>query len=279
MPVKTIPCDYHSHNRRCGHAVGELNDYVEAALSLGMREVGLSDHNPAWFAEGDQPMPSIQMAKSELPNYVAEAQQLKERYAGRITVKLGIEADFFDGEEAERGLDAFLKSQPFDYVLGSVHFVRRAGIFDRSRWERENAEETYAEYYRLVALAAKSGRFDILSHLTAVEAYGPAVSGALAARLYTPVAEAAAAAGCVVEVNTSGYRKMGGDDPFPNRRMLRLLVDAGVPLTFGGDSHQPGEVGYARDRVLALLRDLGVRADEPEPITVRRQPLLAFRTR
>ena len=77
--------------------------------------------------------------------------------------------------------------------------------------------------------------FDILSHLSVVEAYGPPIGDRAAARLYPEVTAAVAASGCVVEVNTSGYRKMGGDDPFPNRRLLRLLIDAGVPLTFGAD--------------------------------------------
>ena len=55
MSLRNIPFDYHSHNYRCGHAVGTLADYIEAGHSLGYTEFGLSDHNPAWFAEGDQP--------------------------------------------------------------------------------------------------------------------------------------------------------------------------------------------------------------------------------
>ncbi len=269
-----IRFDYHSHHQRCGHAAGEMADYIEAAKALGLAEFGVSDHCPPFFFEGDDPTPQTSMAKSELPGYVAEATALKERYAGQIAVKVGIEADFVEGwEEAYRDV---LAAHPFDYVLGSVHWVGGSHIFDRTRWEREDAQATYTDYYRLVTLAARSGLFDILSHLTAIEAYGPPLGDALARRLYPPLVEAVAAAGMAVEVNTSGFRKMGGEDPFPNRRMLRLLAGAGVPLTFGSDAHRPDEVGYARGRVEVLLRDLGRDVDGPRDVTVRRGAIKAY---
>lgn len=253
-----------------------MSDYIDAAIALGMTQFGVSDHGPAYFRPGDHPLPGTQMARSELPHYISDALALKQQYEGRIAVKLGVEADFIPGQEAE--LAEILQAHPFDYVLGSVHYAYDISIFSRTRWETEAAANVYTEYYRLVQRAAALGLFDILSHLTAVEAYGPPLPDDLAERLYPPVAQAIAASGCLVEINTSGYRKMGGDDPFPNRRMLRHLIAAGVPLTFGSDCHKPEEVGFGRERVLALLNELGVRTDAPQPVTLRRGPLLAFAT-
>ena len=270
-----ITFDYHSHNRRCGHAAGELADYIEAAKALGLNEFGVSDHCPMLFWEGDDPAPGTAMAKSELADYVAEATALKQQYAGQVTVKVGIEADFVEGwEDAYREL---LAAHPFDYARGSLHWVGQSNIFDRTRWQREDPPETYREYYRLLAAAARSGIFDILSHLTAVESYGPPIGEALADRLYPPVVEAIAASGAIVEINTSGFRKMGGDDPFPNRKLLRLLAGANVPLTFGSDAHRPDEVGFAQGRVEAILRDLDIDVDAPQDITIRRGTIKAFR--
>jgi histidinol-phosphatase (PHP family) len=274
---RSIFFDFHSHHVRCGHAAGQISDYIDAAIACGMTEFGVSDHGPAYFKPGDHPMPGTQMASSELPHYVREAFELKKRYAGRIDVKVGTEADYIEGKESE--LADILNAHSFDYVLGSVHYALNISIFSRTRWETENAADTYAEYYRLVQAAAASGLFDILSHLTAVEAYGPPVPDDLANRLYPPVAEAVAASGCIVEVNTSGYRKMGEDEPFPNRRMLRCLIAAGVPLTFGSDCHKPEEVGFGRDRVLQLLNELGVQTDAPQHMTIRRGSLLAYPTK
>ena len=278
----SLPFDYHSHHHRCGHAAGEMSDYIEAAIAQGMIQFGVSDHGPAYFLPGDHPLPQTQMALSELPCYVAEGHALKEQYADRLRILVGVEADWIEGLEGE--LQAILESQNFDYALGSVHYAFGRSIFDKQRWLTDNAPATYAEYYRLVALAARSGLFDILSHLTAIEAYGPPLSDELAAELYPPVADAVATAGCIVEVNTSGYRKMRAEDggpggePFPNRRMLRLLIERGVPLTFGSDCHRPDEVSYGSAKVRALLEALNVATDQPVPITVRRRPILALRT-
>jgi len=272
-----IPFDYHSHHYRCGHATRTMRNYIDQAITLGMRSFGVSDHGPAYFIEGvDHAFPGTQMAVSELPAYVKEAIALKGEYAPRIDVRVGIEADFVEGKEEE--LAALLAAHPFDYVLGSVHYAYGRSIFARERWAEEEPELVWRDHYRLEALAARSGMFDILSHLTAVEAYSPPLPDSLAAELYPPVADAVAESGCIVEINTSGYRKMGGDEPFPDRRMLRLLRDRGVPLTFGADSHRPPEVGFARDRVLSLLKELGIRTEEPTPVTVRRGALWAYRT-
>ncbi len=263
MPDFTVPIpfDYHSHNRRCGHAVGEIREYIERAQSLGMTEFGVSDHSPAYWLPGDHAQPGTQMALSWLPGYVEEAGQLKAEFAGRIGVRVGLEADFIEGYETE--LATLLDAHPFDYVLGSVHYALGRTIFRRDWHTLENPEAVFTEYYRLVAVAAQSGLFDILSHLTAVEAYSLPISEELAEALYPPVADAVAESGCVVEINTSGFRKMRaedggpGDEPFPNRRMLRLLIERRVPLTFGSDCHHPDEVGYGATDVYRLLRELG----------------------
>jgi histidinol-phosphatase (PHP family) len=256
MNQSPIPFDFHSHHRRCGHAVGEMAEYIEAAAARGMTTFGVSDHGPAYWLSGDHAQPGTQMACSEVSRYAAEAHALKERYTDRITVLVGIEADYIEGREAD--LKAVLDAHPFDYALGSVHYALGTSIFSKTRWMYESATDIYADYYRQVALAAESGLFDILSHLTAVEAYGPPVTEEQAALWYPPVADAVAASGCAVEINTSGYRKMGGDEPFPNRRMLRLLLERGIPLTFGSDCHRPDEVGFGAERVAALLTELGV---------------------
>ncbi|MHA1915887.1 MAG: PHP domain-containing protein [Promethearchaeota archaeon] len=38
--------DYHSHHRRCGHALGEIEDYIKVAVDKNLKEIGISDHFP-----------------------------------------------------------------------------------------------------------------------------------------------------------------------------------------------------------------------------------------
>ena len=273
-----IPFDYHTHHVRCGHAVGTMREYIEEAVHQKMGEFGVSDHAPAYWFDGiDHALPRTQMAVSELPACVAEAKALQEEYADRIALRVGIEADFIEGREAD--LERLLAPHDFDYVLGSVHYTLGVSVFDWTGRGEQTSEAVFREYYRQVAAAAHSGLFDILSHLSVIECYSPPIPDALARELYPQVAEAVAASGCAVEINTSGYRKMGGDEPFPNRLLLRELIQRGVPLTFGSDAHEPRIVGYDSERVEALLNTLGVDTTESVLIQRKRRSFRAFRTR
>lgn len=248
--------DYHSHHYRCGHAVGSLTDYCDAAEALGLTTFGVSDHGPAYWLPGNHAQPQTQMAYTEVAAYVDEAHALKAAYSGRLDVRVGLEADWIPGHEEP--LAALLGQHAFDYVLGSVHYILGQSIFARGRWRTENANDVYRAYYLEVCRAAKSGLFDIMSHLSAIEAYGPEIDSVLSNDLYQMVAEAVAEGGCIVEINTSGYRKMPQtNEPFPNRKLIKALLACRVPLTFSSDCHRPDEVGFGYERVLTMLQELG----------------------
>ena len=68
---------------------------------------------------------------------------------------------------------------------------------------------------------------------------------------------------------------MGGDEPFPNRAMLKLLVERGVRLTSSSDCHKPEEVAFGFERVESLLGELGI-GTERQLFTARRCPLMSY---
>src|SRR3954452_15204510 len=107
--------DYHTHHYRCGHATGKMDDYVEAAIAAGLDEIGLSDHSPIYHLGDDpQPMPGTAMSQHELPSYIQEMIEVRERFAGRIVVRLGVESDYVLGwDDHYRRLWA---KYPLDYV-------------------------------------------------------------------------------------------------------------------------------------------------------------------
>ena len=95
MENSSVKFDLHTHNELCGHAIGTIEDYVRAAVEKGLKVIGISDHAPYFHREEDQPFPRITMAKSGFIQYIDEVLRLKEGYANRIEVLLGIESDFF----------------------------------------------------------------------------------------------------------------------------------------------------------------------------------------
>jgi histidinol-phosphatase (PHP family) len=251
-----ITIDYHTHHVRCGHAQGQIEDYVKAAISRGLTEIGISDHSPLYYLDGNDPIPGQAMAKNELDQYVEEVLSLKARYAGQINVKLGLESDYIESMEAFYA-DIFAK-YPFDYVIGSVHQVFDSHVYDHRRWSaKPDPMSIYAEYYRLVAKSARSGLFDILGHTTAILAYSPRPIPAEIEALQDEALAAIRESDVCVEVNTSGYRKMR-TEPFPSPRMIDKAVELGIPLTFSSDSHRPDEVAHAREQTEALFVARGV---------------------
>lgn len=251
-----ITIDYHSHHYRCGHAQGNIEDYIKAGINKGLTEIGISDHAPIYWMDGNDPLPTIAMAKNELDGYVEEVLRLKDKYAGQIAVRLGIESDYI--EDMDETYAKVFEKYPFDYVIGSVHHVSKINVFERSRWTSGvKALDVYREYYRLVVKSAQSGLFDILAHTSAILAYAPQPFPADLPDVQDEALAAIAAAGALIEVNTSGYRKMT-IDPFPTARMVEKAAELGIPMTFSSDCHRPDEVGYARDKIEAILVRAGV---------------------
>ena len=246
--------DLHTHHARCGHARGALAEYVAAGRAKGLSVLGLSDHAPLWAHPDDDPAPGMHMARSAFGSYLAEARALQAAHAGGLEVLVGVEADYVEGAVAT--YRAELARHKLDYVLGSVHYVDGRHVYDRTRFEPGFDVAPFARrYLALVRSAAASGLFDVLAHIDAWKGRAPTPWPDVADELDRTV-EAIAAADVAVEVNTSGLRKCA--EPFPSDALLRRLVDAGVPITYGSDAHDPTEVRFGWDDVADRLRTLGV---------------------
>ncbi len=255
--------DYHVHLRPDGPGTpaGEhftdanVERYLAAAERAGVTELGISEHiyrfrqalevwqHPFWREQ----------AVDDLDAYVAFLE------AGPL--RAGIEADYIAG--AEDQISELLGRYPFDYVVGSVHFVG-AGAVDHPGydvWETDgvDAEQVWSRYFGALADAARSGIFDTLAHPDLVKVWGagrPRPEGDLR-RFYEPAVEAIAAAGVAVEVSTAGLRKPVGEI-YPARELAELCVEAEVPFTLSSDAHLPEHVGFAYERAVELMRSLGV---------------------
>ena len=104
--------DYHVHTLY-SDGRQEPEAYIEAALKLGLREIGFSDHlNP------DGGPPEWCMKHESLPRYVEHLLQLKEEHED-IAVRVGLEIDYLPNREDVT--DRIISSYPFDYIIGSVH--------------------------------------------------------------------------------------------------------------------------------------------------------------
>ncbi|TYA11126.1 histidinol-phosphatase HisJ [Paenibacillus faecis] len=254
--------DYHTHHARCGHAVGSLEEYVRRGIEIGLSQIGLSDHMPLLHVDPAAYYPEMAMPMEELPRYVEEAFALKEKYQGQIDVRVGLEGDYIEGWEKQ--IESIVRAYPWDYVIGSVHFLGEWDVSDFRQvhhWEGQDVFAVYERYYDAVAKAAATGFYDIMGHLDVIKRFGHRPDAARQAEteaLERRALEAVRAAGVAMELNASGLSKPVAE-MFPSRRVLATAIEMGIPLTVGSDAHDPMKLSEHLDKARALLHELGVR--------------------
>jgi len=248
--------DYHTHHARCGHAAGTLEEYVERGIEIGLSQIGLSDHMPLLHVDPRTYYPEMAMPMDELPRYAEEAFELKAKYAGRIDVRVGLEGDYIEGFEEQ--IERIVTGYPWDYVIGSVHFLGEWDISDfrqTHQWEGKDKMAVYEQYYDAVRKAAATGFYDYIGHIDVIKRFGFRPEDDVT-HLENRALEAVSEHGLAIELNASGLR-MPVKEMFPSRRMLEYARGLGIPLTVGSDAHQPERLGQYLDEARALLKAVG----------------------
>jgi histidinol-phosphatase (PHP family) len=252
--------DYHFHLERGPYDREWLERFLSAGRARGVAEFGVTEHGHR-FAEGlavlDNPWVRGHRLLT-LPEYAGFVRRMRDE--GQ-PLRLGLELDYLPGKEEETR--ELLSRAPFDFVLGSVHWLDGWG-FDfvgqeecLAEWARRDRRAVFGRYFELLAQAAGSGLFDVLGHLDLIKIMGLYPEEPWQ-ELAEPALRAIAAAGAAVEVNTAGLRKPVGEI-YPGEWLLRRLHDLGVPATTGSDAHDPEDCGRDFDRAVALLWSCGYR--------------------
>src|ERR1700704_707511 len=255
--------DYHTHLRPADltatadkhFTAANAERYREAAEKREIGELGVSEHiyrfrqalevwqHPLWQ----------EYALDDLDDYC--------RFVREDTdLRLGIEADFVPGTEDRTA--NLLQARDFDYVVGSVHFLRDQSL-DMEDWSvwasTRGAEDIWRRYFQTLGEAARSGLFDILAHPDLVKVWGaerPLPEGDLR-RYYELAMDGIAESGIAIEVSTAGLRKRAREI-YPAPALLEMCLEAGCPVALSSDAHRPEDIGADYEQALELLASLGV---------------------
>lgn len=250
MSVSATPILYesHCHTPLCKHAVGDPEEYCHHALRRGLRGIIFTCHAPlpnGWSAE-------VRMADAEYETYVAMVDRAREKFAGQLDVRLGLESDFMPG--LEPWLEKLHHRVPLHHVLGSVHY--QMGFY-RERYFAGDVFAYQQTYYEHLALAAESGLFDTLSHPDLIKNESPAEWHFPRIRPFIARAlDRIAATGVAMEINTSGLLK-SFQEMNPGPAQLAMMRERGIPVVIGADAHRPDRVADGYATALGLLREAG----------------------
>lgn len=256
--------DYHVHLRPDGAGTpaaeyftpANVERYRAAADERGIAELGCSEHVYRFSQALD-----VWQHPFWRENAVDDIDQYVD-FAREQGLKVGVEADFVPGREDR--MASLLDGRPWDYVIGSVHFVGDEAV-DHPDWDvwatrSADPEKVWRRYFEWLGEAARSGLFDILAHPDLVKVWGserPHPEGDLR-RFYELAIEGIAESGIAIEVSTAGLRKPVGER-YPATAFLAMCLDAGCPIALNSDAHDPRHVGWEYESTVAWLAEQGVR--------------------
>ena len=250
--------DYHMHLRGLDggfdFTLEGVERFVEVAGERGVDEIGFSEH--VYYFEQtrhlwDEPW-MLERSGHDIEPYVEAVTGAKSR---GLPVKLGLEVDYAAGREPETA--AALAPYPWDYLLGSVHFVDGFPVDQEPGLvEKLGPAEAWRRYFVWLRNAARSGLFDSLSHPDLAKHHGPRPDAETVQWLHEETADAIEAAGVCIEVSAAGLHKPVGE-LYPDRELLEACRVRGVPITLASDAHEPQNVGRDLDRAVEHARAAG----------------------
>lgn len=246
----TAPLLYesHCHTPLCKHAFGEPDEYAAVALERNFKGITFTCHCPL----PDGFSSSVRMDPEQYDDYVAMIAATREKFAGKIDVRLGLESDFYPG--VEPWLEKLHARVPLSHVLGSVHYQ----VSDYRKIYYKGDVHAYQQlYYEHLALSAETGLYDTLAHPDLIKNESPADWDFERMRPYIERSlDRIAATGVAMELNTSGVQKTLPEmNPSPSQ--LILMRERGISVVIGADAHLARRVGDGYVKALNLLLAAG----------------------
>ena len=218
----------HTHTWRCNHAEGNEKQYVENALKAGLEVLGFADHTPYIFA-GDY-YSGFRMAMEQLPGYVETVLRLREEYAGRIEIPLGLETEFYPRHFED--LLSRLRDYPMDYLILGQHFVGNEydapynGLASRD-------ESLLRQYVRQSCDAMNTGLFTYFAHPDLIHYTG---DEKIFRHHMRDICREANSCGMPLEFNLLG---LAGGRHYPTRAFWEMAAEEGCTVILGRDAHSP----------------------------------------
>ena len=236
--------DLHTHTVFCdGSSTAE--EMVLAALDRGLDCLGFSGHSYTFFDE------SYCMSPLGAAAYRGEIARLRHVYGDRLRILCGVEQDYWSAESTE----------DYDYVIGSVHYLKQDGEYlpvdespevSREVTERCFGGDPYARaeaYFETVSGVAEKTGCDIIGHFDLIAKYNQAYPAfdETHPRYITAWQKALdrlLEAGKVFEINTGAVWRGWRSAAYPRREMIEYILERGGRLVLSSDSHSTGTLCF-----------------------------------
>ena len=239
----------HTHTWRCNHASGSEKQYVENALKAGMEVLGFADHTPYPFPQGYYS--HFRMKPEQLPDYVETILTLRQEYAGRIEIPLGLETEFYPKHFPQ--LMELLREYPMDYLIMGQHFV--GNEYDAPYNGLASQDESLLRQYVFQSCdAMNTGLFTYFAHPDLLHFTGREQEFR---RQMRTICLEAKSCGVPLEFNLLG---LNGGRHYPTLAFWEMAAEEGCAAVLGRDAHSPEALLDVKteQKALEILGSLGI---------------------
>jgi histidinol phosphatase-like PHP family hydrolase len=108
----------HTHTAFCD-GTGDIEDFCQTAYERGLSVIGFSAHAPTAKKTGIKT--DWHLPDERLDEYIGSVNAARRRWAGKLPVYLGLEADYI--KDLTSPADKDFQSLGLDYIIGSVHYI------------------------------------------------------------------------------------------------------------------------------------------------------------
>lgn len=254
--------NYHTHTTRCNHATGTEREYVEAAIARGVQTLGFSDHSPQFF-DGDH-YSGFRMRREQFSDYVQTIRALREEYAGKIDIKIGLEMEYYP-KHFDRLMD-FVAPYQLDYLILGQHFIA-GNEDDMPSGGATEEKDRLITYVDLLIAGMKTGVYTYLAHPDLLNYVG---DEAFYRSQYTRLCQAAKEMDIPLEMNLLGFATKRH---YPCTRFFYIAREVGNEVVLGCDAHSLEEMQdvQAEQDAIRWLKNLGI---TPVEVKKLRKPVL-----
>lgn len=246
--------DQHMHCNFSGDSDALPEDMIKAGIAHGLSGICFTDHLDYDYPEE----PNIFLL--DFDNYFKALSDLREKYADKISVNIGIELGL-QPQAAGQNL-AVAEKYPFDFIIGSSHVVNHMDPYYPEFFAERNEDEAYMEYFESVLENINSCvDFDVYGHIDYVVRYGPNKNAFYTYEKFKDIIDEILtqliSKGKGIEVNTGGF-KYGLGHPNPTEDIIRRYRELGGEIiTMGADAHVPEYVAYEFDKTAQIIKNCG----------------------
>lgn len=262
--------NYHTHMRFCNHATGDVIDYIEEAIKIGMTEIGMTDHAP--ILESFMPKKDYDRNKcfenmklSMIDTYLSQIEDSRKKYGNKINILSGFETEFLPDQ-----LEFYKELRTkVDYMNIGIHFYNDIDgkIIDSYGDINYN---NVIQYANIAIKAMETGLFNTLVHPDLFMYAYKNVDGKRefddnAIKASKMIIEAAIKNNVYLEINCNALKKIEDVSDlkswkYPSVDFWNIAKEyKDLKIIIGIDAHKPERLsGFHVDAIIKFSKDLGL---------------------